>query len=62
MKKTLLFAENYILLLASLTLGLFLLLFADKTGGFSAGENRNLQPFPELSASSLASGQFMEAF
>ena len=45
MKKILLFAENYILLLASLTLGLFLLLLADKAGGFSEKENRNLQPF-----------------
>lgn len=62
MKKILLFAENYILLLASLTLGLFLLLLADKAGGFSEKENRNLQPFPELSASSLASGRFMEEF
>ena len=60
MKKILLFAENYILLLTSLTLGLFLLLLADKAGGFSEKENRNLQPFPELSASSLASGRFME--
>lgn len=60
MKKILLFAENYILLLASLTLGLSLLLLTDKAGGFSEKENRTLQSFPELSASSLASGQFME--
>ena len=32
MKKYLRFAENYILLLASATLGLFLLLFAPKDG------------------------------
>ena len=62
MKKTLLFAENYILLLASLTLGLFLLLFADKAGGFSEKENRDLQTFPAMSASALVSGRFMEEF
>ena len=62
MKKYLRFAENYIVLLASLTLGLFLLLFADKSGGVSETENRMLQPFPELSVSALLSGQFMEEF
>ena len=62
MNKYLRLAENYILLLASLTLGLFLLLLAPKEGGVSETENRYLQSFPELSASSLASGEFMENF
>ncbi len=62
MNKYLRFAENYILLLASLTLGLFLLLFAPKEGGVSETENRYLQPFPELSASAVVSGDFMEQF
>ena len=57
MKKYLRFAENYILLLASLTLGLFLLLFAPKEGGVSETENRRLQSFPELSVSALVSGR-----
>ena len=48
MKKYLRFAENYILLLASATLGLFLLLFAPRDGGVSETENRALQAFPEL--------------
>ena len=62
MKKYLRFAENYILLLASLTLGLFLLFFAPKDGGVSDAEMRMLQAFPELSAASLASGSFMDEF
>ena len=62
MNRYLRFAENYILLLASLTLGLFLLLFAPKDGGVSETENRTLQPFPELSGSALVSGSFMEQF
>lgn len=62
MKKYLRFAENYILLLGSLTLGLFLLLFADRSGGVSESENRTLQPFPELCAEAVASGRFMEEF
>lgn len=62
MKKYLRFAENYILLLACLTLGLFLLLFADRSGGVSETENRTLQPFPELRAEAVASGRYMEEF
>ncbi len=62
MKKYLRFAENYILLLASLTLGLFLLLFAPKEGGVSETENRRLQSFPELSVSALVSGSYMDEF
>ena len=62
MKKYLRFAENYILLLASVTLGLFLLFFAPKEGGISESENRALQAFPELSASAVASGAYMEEF
>ncbi|MBR2582299.1 MAG: hypothetical protein IKD61_02780, partial [Oscillospiraceae bacterium] len=62
MKKYLRFAENYILLLASLTLGLFLLFFAPKEGGVSDTEMRMLQSFPKLSLSSLASGTFMDEF
>ena len=62
MKKYLRFAENYILLLASLTLGLYLLFFAPKDGGVSDAEMRMLQPFPRLSAASLASGTFMDEF
>ena len=62
MKKYLRFAENYILLLGCLTLGLFLLLFADRSGGVSETENRTLQPFPELRADTVASGRYMEEF
>ena len=62
MKKYLRFAENYILLLGCLTLGLFLLLFADHAGGVSETENRTLQPFPELSVDAVASGRYMEEF
>lgn len=62
MKNYLRLAENYALLLASLTLGLFLLLFAPKDGGVSETENRRLQAFPEPNASALASGEFMEEF
>ena len=62
MKKYLRFAENYILLLASATLGLFLLLFAPKDGGVSETENRALQAFPELKASSVLSGEYMDEF
>ena len=62
MNRYLRLAENYILLLASLTLGLFLLLFAPKDGGVSEAENRYLQAFPELSASAVVSGDFMEQF
>ena len=62
MKKYLRFAENYILLLASATLGLFLLLFAPKDGGVSETENRALQAFPEASASAVLSGTFMDEF
>lgn len=62
MKKYLRFAENYILLLASLTLGLFLLFFAPKEGGVSETENRMLQAFPMLSGTSLVSGEYMEEF
>lgn len=62
MKKYLRFAENYILLLGCLTLGLFLLFFADHSGGVSESENRSLQPFPELRADAVASGRFMEEF
>ena len=57
MKNYLRLAENYALLLASLTLGLFLLLFAPKDGGVSETENRRLQAFPEPNASALASGE-----
>ena len=62
MKKYLRFAENYILLLASATLGLFLLLFAPKDGGVSETENRARQAFPELKASSVLSGEYMDEF
>ncbi|MBR0207508.1 MAG: hypothetical protein IJQ43_01265 [Oscillospiraceae bacterium] len=62
MKKYLRFAENYILLLASLTLGLYLLFFAPKDGGVSDTEMRMLQSFPQISLSSLASGTFMDEF
>ena len=62
MKKYLRFAENYILLLASATLGLFLLLFAPKDGGVSETENRALQPFPEAGVSAVLSGTFMDEF
>lgn len=62
MNRYLRLAENYILLLASLTLGLFLLFFAPKDGGVSETENRYLQSFPELSASSVLSGEYMEQF
>ena len=62
MNKYLRLAENYILLLASLTLGLFLLLFAPKDGGVSEAENRYLQAFPEQSASAVVSGDFMDQF
>ncbi len=62
MKKYLRFAENYILLLASLTLGLYLLFFAPKDGGVSDAEMRMLQSFPKPSAASLASGSFMDEF
>ena len=58
MKKYLRFAENYILLRASLTLGLYLLLLAPKDGAVSETENRRLQSFPELSASSVLSGEY----
>ena len=51
-----------ILLLGCLTLGLFLLLFADRSGGVSETENRTLQPFPELRADAVASGRYMEEF
>lgn len=62
MKKYLRFTENYILLLASLTLGLFLLLFAPKEGGVSETENRMLQAFPKLTVSALLSGEYMDEF
>ena len=62
MKRYLRLAENYIVLLASLTLGLFLLLFAPKDGGVSETENRRLQAFPEASVSSILSGEFMDRF
>ena len=62
MNKYLRFAENYILLLASLTLGLFLLFFAPKDGGVSEEENRRLRSFPELRAADVLSGEYMEAF
>ena len=62
MKNYLRFAENYVLLLASATLGLFLLLFAPKDGGVSERENRTLQAFPEASASAVLSGTFMDEF
>lgn len=62
MKKYLRFAENYILLLASATLGLFLLLFAPKDGGVSETENRALQAFPEAGVSAVLSGTFMDEF
>ena len=62
MNRYLRLAENYILLLASLTLGLFLLFFADRSGGVSETENRQLQAFPELSADSVLSGTYMEQF
>ena len=62
MKKYLRFAENYILLLASATLGLFLLFFAPKDGGVSETENRALQAFPELKASAVLSGGYMDEF
>ena len=60
MKQLLRFAENYILLLASLTLGLYLLLFAPKEGGVSETENRRLQAFPSPSAAGVISGSYME--
>ena len=62
MRKDLRLAENYILLLASLTLGLFLLFFADRSGGVSEEENRMLQPFPEADAASVLSGEYMDSF
>ncbi len=62
MKKYLRFAENYILLLASAPLGLFLLFFAPKDGGVSETENRALQAFPELKASAVLSGGYMDEF
>ena len=62
MNRYLRLAENYILLLASLTLGLYLLLLAPKDGGVSETENRRLQSFPELSASSVLTGTYMDEF
>ena len=62
MNRYLRLAENYILLLASLTLGLYLLFLAPKDGGVSETENRYLQSFPELSASSVLSGAYMDEF
>lgn len=62
MKKYFRFAENYILLLASLTLGLYLLFLAPKEARVSESENRMLQAFPKVGAASLASGEYMEEF
>ena len=62
MKINLRLAEFYLLLLASLTLGLFVLLFAPREGGVSETENRRLQPFPAMTAEGVFSGEYMEQF
>ena len=62
MKNRLSFALIYICLLASLTLGGYLVLLAPKEGALSESENRMLRSFPALTGASLADGSFMDAF
>ena len=62
MRKKLSFALMYICLLASLTLGGYLLLFAPREGALSESENRMLRSFPALTAAGLADGSFMDSF
>lgn len=62
MKKKLSFALIYICLLASLTLGGYLAVFAPRVGALSESENRILASFPRFSISAVADGSFMAGF